>query len=948
MEIEQILSITWDLRQQWLEGGRSQSAYGQSTQAIHNWDDGWESSQFPEPHPVYANLSLVCGRPDKFHGTETIEPPFTELSLKYAADKPRLKAVVRAAETGNDQLIDFLMSCSLADADQPPIPGETITSSTPMLAAIGRENIKVIEVLLKQKDFNPTRQFSGLTYYEIAEERRGLVWEEEVRLLKQAFNYAHEHKNIDQNNTEQVTSNVAANRPCLDHLKISVENVNDSSQAYLYDCTWCRYSFSHEDQLKFHEEKCSARPFSGNIKLGLTHEKLTTHLRLQASSPIRPIRLPVRSTPTAEFHTIDRTVNNLDISTSTSQPRCHSTGPRGCGEKMDIDTIYPGSLRSGIYLMDSPMHSTFITSDNFRGDCEAIKLPTETRYLMAYSREKAQVSEGYHAPEFPMTDSSTPQISASSVRHTSETTSPFTIPSQGESEASEFSMNESSEDCRWEEESSFVQRAERRRTLLRGLMDMVYATYTRLATSGAMEDGESGPSNAPGGGSGSANSSNNQQNKGNDVKGKRPLPRGDGSNGGEEGDDQQQPKRRKPATYNDGTNPGERFACPYYQRNRYRHLPRNYSLKGACYGPGFHSVHRVKEHLYRAHRLPPYCSRCNVAFDSDISLEKHTRQDLPCELTPKQLREGIDPTTEKLLRIRNKEFNSKTEEDKWRHVYTVLFPADDPVDLPSPYYGNYLERGSVESSPELRPTARSYDEFLQRELFRRIYRVLENKIDEALDSAERDVADALKSQLEGIIRDVQAELYGEFQSSIRQKQAIDETNGIATQTPIPGPDPMLLLQDMLPLSSFSPPWSALSLENQQASSSSAPEFANGLEDISNLRFDLLSNPFETSQNHDSAMVIPVPFTAKAAYDYISDHEEDLSFRIGQIITVTSEEETDWYNGEYVDDFGMKNEGIFPRNLVERYPPPVPPRPMRGRKENAGSVATTFPSSFPPY
>ncbi|KAI1648226.1 uncharacterized protein F4817DRAFT_77565 [Daldinia loculata] len=143
-------------------------------------------------------------------------------------------------------------------------------------------------------------------------------------------------------------------------------------------------------------------------------------------------------------------------------------------------------------------------------------------------------------------------------------------------------------------ESSFVQRAERRRTLLRGLMDMVYSTYTRLATSGAMEDGESGPSNVPRGGSSSASPSNNRQNKDHDAKGKRPLPRGDGNNGGEEGDDQQQPKRRKSATYNDGTNPAERFACPYYQRNHHRHLSRNYSLKGACYGPGFHSVHRVK------------------------------------------------------------------------------------------------------------------------------------------------------------------------------------------------------------------------------------------------------------------------------------------------------------------------------------------------------------------
>ncbi|KAI1654688.1 hypothetical protein F4813DRAFT_382515 [Daldinia decipiens] len=510
-----------------------------------------------------------------------------------------MKAVLRAAETGNDQLIDFLLSSSLADADQPPIPGGTVVSSTPMLAAIGRENIKVIEVLLKQKNFNPTRQFWGLTYYEIAEKRRGSVWEDEVRLLKHAFNYAYEHQNRKANNTEQVISKVAANRSCLSPLSISGENINDiGSQAYLYDCTWCRYSFSHENQLKFHQERCFARPFSINDKSDLSHKKIVMHLRLQTSSLIRPIRIPVHPTPTAQYCTIRRTASDLNVSALINKPRCHSARPQGHSKMIDIDMTHLGPLENGMHSGGSLIGSPLVTNDNFHEDHGAIRLPVDNYCFMEYSQENSQVSEGYHAHELPkadsMSDLSTPQISASSARNTSEITSPFTTPSQGESEVSESSMNESSDDSHYEEDSSFVQRAERRRTLLRGLMDMVYSTYTRLATSGVMEDGESGPSNAPRGGSISASPSNNRQNKGYDAKGKRPLPRGDGNNGDEEGDDQQQPKRRKLATYNVGTNPAERFACPYYQRNRYRHLPRNYSLKGACYGPGFHSVHRVK------------------------------------------------------------------------------------------------------------------------------------------------------------------------------------------------------------------------------------------------------------------------------------------------------------------------------------------------------------------
>ncbi|KAL2012712.1 hypothetical protein VTN00DRAFT_237 [Thermoascus crustaceus] len=71
-----------------------------------------------------------------------------------------------------------------------------------------------------------------------------------------------------------------------------------------------------------------------------------------------------------------------------------------------------------------------------------------------------------------------------------------------------------------------------------------------------------------------------------------------------------------------------------------------------------------------------------------------------------------------------------------------------------------------------------------------------------------------------------------------------------------------------------------------------------------------------------------PFTVKAVFEYSSAHEDDLNFPIGQIITVTEEEDQDWYFGEYTDDSGTKREGIFPRNFVEKYEPPAPPRPSR--------------------
>ncbi|EKD20080.1 uncharacterized protein L3040_002244 [Drepanopeziza brunnea f. sp. 'multigermtubi'] len=71
-----------------------------------------------------------------------------------------------------------------------------------------------------------------------------------------------------------------------------------------------------------------------------------------------------------------------------------------------------------------------------------------------------------------------------------------------------------------------------------------------------------------------------------------------------------------------------------------------------------------------------------------------------------------------------------------------------------------------------------------------------------------------------------------------------------------------------------------------------------------------------------------PFTVKAIYEYTSPHEDDLHFPLGQMITVTNVEDDDWYDGNYVDASGVTQEGIFPRNFVERYEPTAPPRPTR--------------------
>ncbi|KAF2725880.1 hypothetical protein K431DRAFT_280609 [Polychaeton citri CBS 116435] len=89
-----------------------------------------------------------------------------------------------------------------------------------------------------------------------------------------------------------------------------------------------------------------------------------------------------------------------------------------------------------------------------------------------------------------------------------------------------------------------------------------------------------------------------------------------------------------------------------------------------------------------------------------------------------------------------------------------------------------------------------------------------------------------------------------------------------------------------------------------------------------------------------------PFKVKAVYDYSSPHDDDLNFSIGQVITVTEEEDADWYVGDYVDASGAKQEGLFPRNFVEKYEPEVPSRPARQPRPKQQEAAPPAPELAP--
>jgi len=89
-----------------------------------------------------------------------------------------------------------------------------------------------------------------------------------------------------------------------------------------------------------------------------------------------------------------------------------------------------------------------------------------------------------------------------------------------------------------------------------------------------------------------------------------------------------------------------------------------------------------------------------------------------------------------------------------------------------------------------------------------------------------------------------------------------------------------------------------------------------------------------------------PFKVKSVFEYTSEHDDDLNFPMGQVITVTELEGDDWYIGEYTDVTGGKHEGLFPSNFVEKYEPEVPTRPTRPtRPKQEAQQPTAAPSAI---
>ncbi|KAF5695776.1 hypothetical protein FDENT_82 [Fusarium denticulatum] len=130
-----------------------------------------------------------------------------------------------------------------------------------------------------------------------------------------------------------------------------------------------------------------------------------------------------------------------------------------------------------------------------------------------------------------------------------------------------------------------------------------------------------------------------------------------------------------------------RFACPFY-----KHDPERYANTRSCCGPGWETVHRVKEHIFRSHTHPEHeCQRCFQSFKTELKLSKHLRASAPCEVQSRNTQEhdGINASQSKALHARARKCDpgadlKEVEEQRWNDVYKIIFPGGGLV--PTPYY----------------------------------------------------------------------------------------------------------------------------------------------------------------------------------------------------------------------------------------------------------------------
>jgi hypothetical protein len=87
----------------------------------------------------------------------------------------------------------------------------------------------------------------------------------------------------------------------------------------------------------------------------------------------------------------------------------------------------------------------------------------------------------------------------------------------------------------------------------------------------------------------------------------------------------------------------------------------------------------LRQHLGRVHSIPAYCPKCYAVFrDNTEARDKHVREGT-CQTVPECPPEGIDEATMRKLKRRT---TSKSVQESWYAIYTLLFPGAEKPESP--------------------------------------------------------------------------------------------------------------------------------------------------------------------------------------------------------------------------------------------------------------------------
>jgi serine/threonine protein kinase len=125
-----------------------------------------------------------------------------------------------------------------------------------------------------------------------------------------------------------------------------------------------------------------------------------------------------------------------------------------------------------------------------------------------------------------------------------------------------------------------------------------------------------------------------------------------------------------------------RFSCPFHKYD-----PQTFGIHDprwrTCVGPGWTTMHRVKEHIDRKHTVQSNtCSRCLTAFPGPLELSQHQKADTPCKVN----HENKFLVTDAQRALMRKRPRGRSEVGAWNDMYRIIFGLSESDAVPWPYH----------------------------------------------------------------------------------------------------------------------------------------------------------------------------------------------------------------------------------------------------------------------